>query len=110
MLAALDPSPLLASHSYVPPPSFAISLLVKEVEVVLVSTVMSGSEVRSILPLCLHVTMSGGGIPSMEQKMWSSLPRGTRTISTLSAVTSGETGVRGVRGLTRCYTSIPTQI
>ena len=96
MLAVLDPSPLLASHSYVPPPSFAISLLVKEVEVVLVSTEMSGSEVRSTLPLCFHVTVSGGGIPSMEQEMWSSLPRG-RTMSTLSAVTSGATGVRSKR-------------
>ena len=62
-------------------------------EVVLFSIEMSGSEVRSTLPLCLHVTVSGGGIPSKEQEIWSSLPRGIRTKSSLSAVTSGATGV-----------------
>ena len=94
MLAALDPSPLLASHSYSPPPSSDISILVKEVEVVLFSIEMSGSEVRSTLSLCLHVTVSSGEFPSKEQEIWSSLPRGTRTKSSLSAVTSGATGGR----------------
>ena len=95
MFAPLDPTSLLASHSYSPPPSSDISILVKEVEVVLFSIEMSGSEVRSTLPLCLHVTVPGGGIPSKEQEIWSSLPRGTRTKSSLSAVTTGATGGRG---------------
>ena len=75
---------------------------------VLFSIEMSGSEVRSTLPLCLHMTVSGGGIPSKEQEICSSLPRGTRTKSSLSAVTSGATGGRvgerrkGFRG-ERCH-------
>ena len=39
------------------------------------------------------MAVSGGGIPSEEQAIWSSLLRGT-TKSSLSAVTSGATGGR----------------